>query len=325
MAEYIYSMVRARKAVGEKLILDDVTMAFLPGREDRHGRPQRRRKVHDPQDHGRARHPVATARRSSRPGFTRRHPDAGARARRDARPCSRTCRRASARSRPSSTASTRSRWRWPSPTPTSTRCSPRWARCRRRSTPPTPGTSTPSSSRRWTRCAPRRATPASRTSPVVRSAASRSPSCCCRSPTCCCSTSPPTTSTPRACSGSSSTSQKYPGAVIADHPRPVLPRQRRRVDRRGRPRPPHRLRGQLLDLPREEGRAPRRPGQEGREARQAPRRRARVGAQQRQGPPDQVEGAPRALRGDGGRGRPHPQARLRRDPDPAGPAPRAAS
>ena len=46
---------------------------------------------------------------------------------------------------------------------------------------------------------------ASRTSPAVRSAASRSPSCCCRSPTCCCSTSPPTTSTPRACSGSSST------------------------------------------------------------------------------------------------------------------------
>jgi len=31
VAEYIYSMVRARKAVGEKLILDDVTMSFLPG------------------------------------------------------------------------------------------------------------------------------------------------------------------------------------------------------------------------------------------------------------------------------------------------------
>jgi hypothetical protein len=29
MAEYIYSMVRARKAVGEKLILDDVTMRFF--------------------------------------------------------------------------------------------------------------------------------------------------------------------------------------------------------------------------------------------------------------------------------------------------------
>lgn len=31
MAEYIYQMVRARKAHGEKVILDDVTMAFLPG------------------------------------------------------------------------------------------------------------------------------------------------------------------------------------------------------------------------------------------------------------------------------------------------------
>lgn len=31
MAEYIYSMVRARKTHGDKLILDDVTMAFLPG------------------------------------------------------------------------------------------------------------------------------------------------------------------------------------------------------------------------------------------------------------------------------------------------------
>src|SRR6187399_1658360 len=31
MAEFIYSMVRARKAVGDKVILDDVTMAFLPG------------------------------------------------------------------------------------------------------------------------------------------------------------------------------------------------------------------------------------------------------------------------------------------------------
>ena len=31
MAEYIYSMVKARKAHGDKLILDDVTMAFLPG------------------------------------------------------------------------------------------------------------------------------------------------------------------------------------------------------------------------------------------------------------------------------------------------------
>ena len=31
MAEYIYQMVRARKAHGDKVILDDVTMSFLPG------------------------------------------------------------------------------------------------------------------------------------------------------------------------------------------------------------------------------------------------------------------------------------------------------
>ena len=31
MAEYIYQMVRARKAHGDKVILDDVTMSFFPG------------------------------------------------------------------------------------------------------------------------------------------------------------------------------------------------------------------------------------------------------------------------------------------------------
>src|SRR5512142_1922446 len=31
MAGFIYSMIRARKAVGDKVILDDVTMSFYPG------------------------------------------------------------------------------------------------------------------------------------------------------------------------------------------------------------------------------------------------------------------------------------------------------
>ena len=31
MAEYIYQMIHASKRVGDKTILDDVTMAFLPG------------------------------------------------------------------------------------------------------------------------------------------------------------------------------------------------------------------------------------------------------------------------------------------------------
>jgi ATPase subunit of ABC transporter with duplicated ATPase domains len=31
MAEFIYTMKKARKAHGEKVILDDVTLAFYPG------------------------------------------------------------------------------------------------------------------------------------------------------------------------------------------------------------------------------------------------------------------------------------------------------
>ena len=31
MAQFIYSMSKVRKAVGDKVILDDVTLSFLPG------------------------------------------------------------------------------------------------------------------------------------------------------------------------------------------------------------------------------------------------------------------------------------------------------
>ncbi len=104
------------------------------------------------------------------------------------------------------------------------------------------------------------------------------------------------------------------------HPRPVLHGQRGPVDPRARPRSRLPLRGQLLHLPGEEGRPTRGPGQEGRQAGQAAQGRARVGPLQRQGPPGEVQGAAGPLRGDGCRGRPHPQARLRGDRDPAGPA-----
>ncbi len=115
-----------------------------------------------------------------------------------------------------------------------------------------------------------------------------------------------------------------PGGVCRSSPgrdaRPVLPRQRRPVDRGGRPGSALPLRGQLLDLPGEEGRSPPGPGQEGRQAGQAPPGRARVGPLQRQGPADQVQGPAPALRGDGGGGRPDPEAGLRGDPDPTGSA-----
>ena len=181
---------------------------------------------------------------------------------------------------------------------------------------PTRGTSTAGSTRRWTRCAARRRTRSSTTSPVVSAAASRCASCCSSSPTCCCSTSPPTTSTPSRCSGSRATSQDYPGAVLAvTHDRYFLDNVAA-VDPRARPRQGPPLRGQLLDLPRDQEGPPQDRGPEGRQARQDARARARVGALQRQGPPDQEQVPSRALRGDGGRGRPDAQDRHLRDQHP---------
>ena len=43
MAQYIYTLEKARKAHGDKVVLDNVTLSFLPGRQDRCGRPERRR------------------------------------------------------------------------------------------------------------------------------------------------------------------------------------------------------------------------------------------------------------------------------------------
>ena len=100
------------------------------------------------------------------------------------------------------------------------------------------------------------------------------------------------------------------------HPRPLLPRQRRAVDPRARPRPDPPLRGQLLDLPRDQEGPPQDRGPEGRQARQDARARAGVGALERQGPPDQEQVAAGALRGDGGRGRPDAQDRHQRDQHP---------
>ena len=107
-----------------------------------------------------------------------------------------------------------------------------------------------------------------------------------------------------------------PGRRPGDHPRPVLPRQRRRVDPRARPRQDPPLRGQLLDLPRDQEGTAQDRGPEGRQARQDARARARVGALQRQGPADQEPVPAGALRGDGGGGRPGPQDRHLRDQHP---------
>ena len=131
LAEFIYTMRKARKAHGDKVILDDVTLSFLPGREDRRRRAQRRRQVDRAQDHGRA-GPAVQRRRVPVARLHRRHPAAGAAARRVQ---GRARQRRGGRRRDqgaSSTGSTRSPSRW-RPT-TATSCWPRWASCRRRST-----------------------------------------------------------------------------------------------------------------------------------------------------------------------------------------------
>ena len=114
---------------------------------------------------------------------------------------------------------------------------------------------------------------------------------------------------------------EVPGHRRRGHPRPVLPGRRGPVDPRARPRPRLPVRGQLLHLPGDQGRPDQGRRRQGRQEAQAPGGRARVGPVQPPGAPGEEPGAAGALRGDGRRGRQEPQAGLRGDPDPAGPAP----
>ena len=53
MAEFIYTMKKVRKAHGDKVILDDVTLSFFPGAKIGVRRPERGRQVERIADHGR--------------------------------------------------------------------------------------------------------------------------------------------------------------------------------------------------------------------------------------------------------------------------------
>ena len=112
--------------------------------------------------------------------------------------------------------------------------------------------------------------------------------------------------------------QGLPGCGAGRHPRPVLPGQRRRVDPRARPRPHAPVRGQLLHLPGDQEVPAADRGQAGRQAGQDPGARAGVGPVQPEGPAGEEQGPAGPVRGAGGRGRAEPQARLRGDQHPAG-------
>ena len=76
------------------------------------------------------------------------------------------------------------------------------------------------------------------------------------------------------------------------HARPLLPRQRRRVDPRARPRPRHPLGGQLQLLAGAEERPPEEGGILGERAPEGAQEGARVGAPERQGADQEEQGAP---------------------------------
>ncbi len=114
---------------------------------------------------------------------------------------------------------------------------------------------------------------------------------------------------------------RVPGHRGRGHPRSLLPRQRRRLDPRARPRPRLSVRGQLLRVARAEVRAPRPRGEAGVGAAPQAAPGARVGALVAARAPGEEQGAPRRVRRPA-RELAEGRSRSGRHHDPSGPAPR---
>ena len=323
MAEYIYSMVRARKAVGDKLILDDVTMSFLPGAKIGVVGPNGAGKSTilkimaglDTPSNGEARLSPGYS-----VGILMQEPELD-----ESKTVLENVQEGVGEIKAQGRPPRRDRrWRWPSRTPTSTPCWPRWARCRKRSTRPTRGTSTPNSSRRWMRCARR---PATRTVTDLSGGEKRRVALTrllLQKPDLLLLDEPTNHLDAESVLWLEQHLAKYPGAVLAvTHDRYFLDHVAEwiaEVDR-GHLYPYEGNYSTYLEKKAERLNIQ---GKKDAEARQAAQRRTRVGAQQRQGPPDQVQGAARPLRGDGHRGGEDQEARLRGDRHPGRPATRLA-
>ena len=113
-----------------------------------------------------------------------------------------------------------------------------------------------------------------------------------------------------------------PGHGRRGHPRPLLPRQRRRLDPRARPRLRHPVGGQLLVLARAEGEAARAGGEGGVGPPARARARAGMGAHRAPRAAGEEQGAPRALRGAARRGAGGRRARRARPASRFPPGPR---
>ena len=281
--QFIYHMHGLNKAYRRQEGPGEHPPVLLPRRQDRHARPERLGQVDAAADHGRPRQGIHRRGLGGR-GRDRRLPAAGAAARPDQE---RARQRHGGRRRQEG-----------DPRPLQRADDELLRRDGRR------GRQAPGHHRQPEPLGPRQpgrdgdgraALPAGRcrrrpASRAARSAAWRSASCCCRSPTCCCSTSRPTTSTPRPIAWLEKHLREYPGRGADHHPRPLLPRQRHRLDPRARPRPRHSLRGQLLGL----SRRPRPSACSRKAARRPPaRRRSRASGVDRgqpEGPPGEVQG-----------------------------------
>ena len=285
MAQYVMSMLRVSKTVPPQATDHQGHFpVLLPRRQDRPAGPQRLRQVDRAAHHGQPGQETTTAKCStwpaSRSATCRRN-----RSSTRTRPCARKWKAAMGEvieGAGQAGAGLRRLRRTGRPTSTS---SPRNRRGLRRSSPrpaPTPRT-------RWrsppTPCACRRGDASIRNlSGGEKRRVARCASCCSRAArTCCCSTSRPTTSTPNRSNGWSQYLCRFPGTVVARHPRPLLPRQRRRVDSRTRPRPRHPVEGQLLLLAGAEGSTPRNRAEAARRAHEGDEAGTRMGALQPQG------------------------------------------
>ena len=141
--------------------------------------------------------------------------------------------------------------------------------------------------------AARRATPTSTSCPAASGAASRCAGCCCRTRPAAArrADQPPRRRVGRV---ARALPAGLPGHGRRDHPRSLLPRQRRQVDPRARPRRGHPVRGQLLAPGSSRSRsacASEEKADSGRQRTLAAR--ARVGAHGAQGAPGQGQGAAR--------------------------------
>ena len=150
MAEFIYVLDKARKAHGDKVILDDVTLAFLPGAKigvvgpNGMGKSTLLKIMAGLED-------VSNGEARLTPGFTvgllQQEPPLD-----DDKTVRENVEQAFAETLAQVARFNEIGAEMPSPTPTSTRSWTRWASCKTPSTRRTAGTSTRSSRRRWTRC-----------------------------------------------------------------------------------------------------------------------------------------------------------------------------